>query len=175
MNPDTQKLVEDVTGRIQRAIRAEDYPAIVGLHGDRTLFLSDYDYVCHRLCAVAFEHRAFTHAQKVTAVRWVFAVPQVWRYDGDLIEARPPFTGQVEPDEQETIIWMSYDSNDGVDYGRVLYARRPNGEPVFENPEYLRSAAQPMIDMPGYVLLRLLTEEQDDDSRDTDVAFPTQP
>jgi hypothetical protein len=37
--------------------------------------------------------------------------------------------------EQEAITWMSFDRNDGIDYGRVAYARCPNGVPVFEEPE----------------------------------------
>jgi hypothetical protein len=167
-----RKLVEDVTGRVERAVRAGDCPAIVGLCGERDLFLSDYDYLCHRLCAVAFEHRASTYARKIAARRWVFAVPQVWHYGDDAIEARPLFTGPVEPDEQEAILWMSFDVEDGVDYGRVLFARRPSGEPVFDSAQYLDGPALPTTDTPGNVLLRLLTGDHDEDGQSTEPPVP---
>jgi hypothetical protein len=48
MNMDTWALIEDATDRVERAIRPEDCPTIVRLRGERSLFLSDYDYPCGR-------------------------------------------------------------------------------------------------------------------------------
>ncbi|MBB5966438.1 hypothetical protein [Planomonospora venezuelensis] len=55
--------------------------------------------------------------------------------------------------EQEAITWMSCDRDDGVDYGRVAYARRPSGEPVFEDPEVFTVGVRPHEGIPGFALL----------------------
>ncbi|GLX04600.1 hypothetical protein Misp03_15270 [Microbispora sp. NBRC 16548] len=43
---------------------------------------------------------------------------------------------------------MSFDRGDGIDYGRVAYARRPSGEPVFEEPEIFEIGIRPRTDVP---------------------------
>ncbi|WP_261558212.1 hypothetical protein, partial [Frankia tisae] len=144
MNSETWTLVEDITVRVERAVSAGDYPAIVGLHGDRKLILSDYDYLASWATSLAFEIRAAAEAQAIATSRWVFAVPQVWYHDGDTIQARPLFTAPLQPGETETISWVSYDDGDGIDYGRVEFARRPNGEPVFDEAEYFTTPMHPM-------------------------------
>jgi hypothetical protein len=60
---------------------------------------------------------------------------------------------------------MAFDRTDGVDYGRVAYARRPNGEPVFEDPEVFTVPLRPGELMPGYTLLNDL---MGDDESSTD-------
>ncbi|WP_235609010.1 hypothetical protein, partial [Frankia casuarinae] len=119
--------------------------------------LTDRPYLISWATALAFEIRAAAHAQSNATHRWVFAVPQVWYEDGDLIEARPLFTAPVQPDEQEAITWMSCDDTDGIDYGRVPFTRRPGGEPVFDDPEYFTSPVRPLQRTPGAALHRLLT------------------
>ncbi|GAA4495766.1 hypothetical protein GCM10023191_036920 [Actinoallomurus oryzae] len=62
-----------------------------------------------------------------------------------MINERHVATQPVSPDplrsgEQEALTWMAFDRTDCVDHGRVAYARRPNGEPVFEDPEVTRAA-----------------------------------
>ncbi|MCL9760165.1 hypothetical protein [Frankia sp. AiPa1] len=157
MNSKTGALVEDITARVQRAVRAGDYPAIVGLYGDRTLILSDYDYLASWATSLVFEVRAAAQAQTIHVHRWVFAVPHVWYDDGDTIQARPLFTAPRQPGETETISWMSYDDGDGIDYGWVEFARRPSGEPVFDEPEYFAVPMHPLPRHPGAALHRLLT------------------
>ncbi|MEX5709140.1 hypothetical protein AB1484_12725 [Parafrankia sp. FMc6] len=157
MNTDTWTLVEDITGRVQQAVSAGDYPAILGLHGRRNLVLTDRPYLISWATALAFEIRAAARAQSNATHRWVLAVPQVWYQDGDLIEARPLFTAPVQPDEQEAITWMSCDDTDGIDYGRVPFTRRPGGEPVFDDPEFFTSPIRPLQRTPGAALHRLLT------------------
>ncbi len=49
---------------------------------------------------------------------------------------------------------MSCDKDDGVDYGRVPYARRPNREPVFDDPEVFTVGVHPHHTMPGFTLLQ---------------------
>jgi len=65
--------------------------------------------------------------------------------------------------EQEAITWTSFDADDGVDYGRVVFARRPNGEPVFDDPEIFTAKARvrPAPNTPGYTLLRTLTADDE--------------
>ncbi|MBL7502009.1 hypothetical protein I6A84_02450 [Frankia sp. CNm7] len=157
MNSETAILVEDITTRVQRAIRVGDYPAIVGLHGERTLILSDYDYLTNWVTSLDFEIRAAAKAQVNTTHRWVFAVAQVWHDDGDTIQARPLFTGPLQPGETETIHWMSCDADDGIDYGRVQFARRPDGEPVFDDAEYFACPMDAGNRLPGAAMHRLLT------------------
>jgi len=128
MNSETAVLVEDITARVQRAVCAGDYPAIVGLHGERTLVLSDYDYLMSWATGLEFEIRAAAKAQANATHRWVFAVAQVWYDDGETIQARPLHTAPLQPREVETISWMSYDADDGIDYGQVPFARRPGGQ-----------------------------------------------
>ncbi|KQC35380.1 hypothetical protein [Frankia sp. ACN1ag] len=156
MNSETADLVEGITSRVQRAILAGDYPAIVGLHGERTLILSDYDYLISWATSLEFEIRAAAQAQANATHRWVFAVAQVWYDDGDTIQARPLHTAPLQLGETETISWMSYDAEDGIDYGRVQFARRPGGEPVFDDAEYFAEPMQPLNRLPGSAMHRLL-------------------
>ncbi|ORT50895.1 hypothetical protein [Frankia sp. KB5] len=157
MNSETTLLVEDITARVQRAVRSGDYPAIVGLQGERKLILSDYDYLFTWATALEFECRSAARAQAIGTRRWVFAVPQVWFDDGEIMQARPLFTSPLLPGETETITWMSCDEDDGVDYGRVEFARRPNGEPVFDDIEYFDFPVHALNRMPGAAMHRLLT------------------
>ncbi len=156
MNSETAVLVEDITARVQRAVCAGDYPAIVGLRGERTLVLSDYDYLASWATGLEFEIRAAAKAQANATHRWVFAVAQVWYDDGDTAQARPLHTAPMQPGEVETISWMSYDADDGIDYGRVQFARRPGGEPVFDDAEYFAEPMRPFNRLPGSAMQRLL-------------------
>jgi len=156
MNSETAVLVEDITARVQRAVRAGDYTAIVGLHGERKLILSDYDYLINWATSLEFEIRAAAKAQANATKRWVFAVAQVWYDDGETIQARPLHTAPLQPGEIETISWMSYDADDGVDYGRVQFARRPGGQPVFDDAVYFTDPMQPLNRLPGSAMHRLL-------------------
>lgn len=57
---------------------------------------------------------------------------------------------------------MSFDLNDGVDYGRVAYTRRPNGEPIFDEPEIFTVEVRPDALMPGYTLLQTYLDTTQD-------------
>ncbi|WP_261558202.1 hypothetical protein [Frankia tisae] len=133
---------------------AGDYPAILGLQGDRNLSLSDYPYLTSWATALAFEIRAAATAQASHTHRWILAVPQVWYDDGEIIQARPLYTMPLQPSETETISWMSYDATDGVDYGRLPFACRPDGQPVFDDLDYFTSPVQPLLRHPGGALRR---------------------
>ncbi|MBL7491889.1 hypothetical protein I6A60_20170 [Frankia sp. AgB1.9] len=156
MNSETAELVEDITGRVQRAVCAGDYPAIVGLQGERTLVVSDYDYLFNWATALEFEIRTAARAQAIATYRWVFAFAQVWHDDGETILARPLHAGPLQPGETETISWMSCDADDGVDYGRVQFARRPGGQPVFDEAEYFDTPMDALNRLPGSAMHRLL-------------------
>ncbi|WP_327049083.1 hypothetical protein OG320_15065 [Microbispora sp. NBC_01189] len=41
----------------------------------------------------------------------------------------------------------------------MAYARRPSGEPVFEEPEMFEVGVRPRAIMPGFTLLRELLDE----------------
>jgi hypothetical protein len=158
MNDDTASLLFDVVERLQRNIHARDCPAMVALQGQRKLVLSDYDYLRDQATAAEFERRAAAKAREVGATRWVFAVPQIWRITAGEISARAVSNHPLLEDEQEAITWTAYDQQDGVDYGRVAYTRRPNGEPVFAEPQVLTVGVHPGETTPGYRLLRMLED-----------------
>ncbi|RBQ21199.1 hypothetical protein DP939_00205 [Spongiactinospora rosea] len=157
MNDQAAGLLFDVVARLQKSILARDCPAIVALRGERILYLSDYDYLRDEATAAAFEMRAAAKAAEINAGLWVLAVPQVWVITRDGILSRAVSNHPLREGEQEAITWMSCDQGDGVDYGRVPYTRRPNGEPVFGEPEMITVGVQPGEHMPGYTLLRSLT------------------
>ena len=52
---------------------------------------------------------------------------------------------------------MSFDAEDGVDYGRVPYTRRPSGEPIFDDPEIITIGVRAEHPMPGHTLLQALS------------------
>lgn len=160
MNDETVALLFDVVERLQQSIGAHEHPAIVALEGERRLVLSDhdYDYLRDPWSAAAFETRAAAEAADIRATRWVFAVPLVWVTTPEAVYSRPASAHPLREGEQETITWTSYGENDGVDYGRVPYARRPSGEPVFDNPEKFAVGVRPAPSMPGQTLLRALLQ-----------------
>ena len=153
MNDETEALLYDVVERLQSSIVARDCPAIVILDGEPQLVLSDFDYPRDRETATAFEVRAAAKARETGATRWVLAVPQVWVITPDRIASRAMSNHPLRDGEQEAITWMTFDLTEGVDYGRVLYSRRPNGEPVFEEPEMVTVGVRPTELMPGFALL----------------------
>lgn len=163
MNDDTASLLLDVIGRLESSIKAGGCPAIAALDGEPVTVLTDYDYLRNDAAATAFELRAAAHVQKSGARRWVLAVPQVWVVRAGAVSMRAVSNHPLREGEQEAITWMSFDAAEGVDYGRVVFTRRPSGEPVFENPEQFTANAKvrPSLSMPGYTLLRALTTDSD--------------
>lgn len=161
MNDESTNLLLDVVGRLEKSIVARNCPAIVALVGERTLVLSDYDYLRDDESAVAFEERSAAKGMEIGARRWVFAVPQVWLFvPPNTIMTRAVSNHSLREGEQEAISWMSFDADNGVDYGRVAYARRPSGEPVFEDPEVFTVGIAPTEIVPGFRLLQaMLTED----------------
>ncbi|MET8983249.1 hypothetical protein ABZX85_47550 [Streptomyces sp. NPDC004539] len=163
MNDATETLLRDTARRLERAIVARDCPAMVALQGDgRNLILSDYDYLRDDPTAFAFEHRAAYKAQEINAVRFAFVVPQVWLWADDTIYARAVANLPLRQGEQELIAWTTYDEGDGVDYGYLPYARRPNGHPVFDDEAHkiFRAPTRPFDHYPGLRLLRALNADE---------------
>ncbi|MFI6326509.1 hypothetical protein ACIBG8_53935 [Nonomuraea sp. NPDC050556] len=154
MNDETAALLFDVVGRLETAIMARECPAIVVMQGETLLALTDYDYLRGDESAAAFETRAAARAQEINAGRWVLAVPQVWVITPDAFLSRAVSNHPLREGEQEAITWMSFDREGGVDYGRVPYTRRPNGEPIFDDPEIITVGVRPDASMPGVTLLR---------------------
>src|SRR5918999_2614952 len=109
MNEETSVLLFEVAERLERSIIARDCPALVALEGERRLVLSDYDYLRDDEAAEAFERKAAAHAREVVAVRWVFAVPQVWVILEEKIATRAVSNHALREGEQEAITWMSFD------------------------------------------------------------------
>ncbi|RBQ12140.1 hypothetical protein DP939_44540 [Spongiactinospora rosea] len=161
MNDATADLLFDTVERLEKNIVARECPAIVAIEGAKKLVMSDYDYLRDAETAQAFETRVAEKAREIGAARWVLAVPQVWIFrPPSTIAVRAVSNHRLREGEQEAITWMSFDGADGVDYGRVAYARRPSGEPVFEEPEIFDVGIRPRREMPGFVLLqRCLTED----------------
>lgn len=132
---------------------------MVMLDGSRQLTLTEYDYLRDEVTAARFEERAAAMAQQAGALRCVFAVPQVWVIVPGVISVRAVSNLPLRPGESEAITWTAFDSADGIDYGRVLFTRRPDGEPVFGEPEVIISPARPADTMPGYTMLRILLSD----------------
>jgi hypothetical protein len=157
MNDGTWALVTDVVERVQRAIRAQQAPAIVVLDGDRRQILSDFDYLRDEAAILVFETKAADHARALHARRFALAVPQV------VVEAAPGHfqaravsNHPLRSGEQETIAWTAYDAADGADFGFAPYARRPGGQPVFSPPEIFDIPVTATEQMPGLRLLHML-------------------
>jgi len=166
MNDDLVALLFQVVHRVEEHIRAGEHLAVLAVEGQRSLVLSDYDYLLDRTAAAAFERRAAGHARSVSAVRWVLAVPQVWVINRGDVAVRSVSPHPLRAGEQEAITWVACDHAEGVDYGRVAYARRPRGEPVFEEPEVFTVPLLPGELMPGYTLLHSLTTDDDEPASD---------
>jgi hypothetical protein len=161
MNEETAALLFDAVGRLEKSIIARDCPAVVILDGVRRLVLSDYDYLRNESAASSFEARAAAKAREIGVMRWVLAVPQVWVFrPPDTVAMRAVSNHPLREGEQEAITWMSCDRGEGVDYGRVAYARRPSGEPVFEEPEVFTVGVRPQESMPGFALLQAYLAEE---------------
>jgi hypothetical protein len=163
MNDETAGLLLDVAERLERSIRARECPAIVALEGQRKLVLSDYDYLRDEAAAASFERRAAAQAREIGVRRWVLAVPQVWRVRAGVVSTRAVSNHPLRDGEQEAITWMSFDADEGVDYGRVAFTRLPGGEPVFAEPEIftVKAEARPAPGAPGHTLLRVLMDDND--------------
>ncbi|MCP2341154.1 hypothetical protein [Actinomadura rupiterrae] len=156
MNEATIELLFDVVARLERNIAARQAPAICGLDGDRRLTLSDYDYLRDRATACAFEQRVADYARRIHARRWVLAVPMIITTVDDPVFLARPVTNLVvlRQDEQEAIVWTAFDPTDGIDYGIVAYTRRPNLEPVFDEPEVFTAPLTNTPLTPGATLLQ---------------------
>ncbi|GAA4234406.1 hypothetical protein FHR32_002959 [Streptosporangium album] len=162
MNGETVALLFDVVRMLEESIAARDCPAMVVMDGERRLVLSDDGYLLDEPAAAAFESRAAAKAREVGATRWVLAVPQVWIFKPpNTVAMRPVSNHPLREDEQEAITWMSCDRDEGVDYGRVTYAR-PGGEPVFDDPEVFTVGVQPHRSMPGFKMLQAYLADQPD-------------
>ncbi|MCM3883161.1 hypothetical protein [Frankia sp. R82] len=159
MNDATWNLVTDVVGRVQQSIRMTDYPAIVVLDGDRRQIMSDYDYVHGENARTDFETRAAEHARTLHARRFTFAVPQIVEVHLDGLHAHTFSVRPLRDGEQESVVWTAYDAADGVDYGWAPYSRRPDGQPVFDEPRTFDLPTLPTDGFPGVRLLHLLVAE----------------
>ena len=95
--------------------------------------------------AARFEKRAAAAARQAGAHRWVLAVPQVWVIAPGVVSVRAVSNLRLRPGESEAITWTAFDLADGIDFGRVLFTRRPSGEPVFADAdaEAIASPARP--------------------------------
>lgn len=164
MNDETASLLLEVIKRLEHNVRAGDCPAIAALDGEPATVLSDYDYLRDDAAATAFELRAAARVRETGARRWVLAVPQVWVVKAGVVSTRAVSNHPLREGEQEAITWVSFDAAEGVDYGRVVFARRPSGEPVFDDPEQFTPDARvrPAPGIPGYALLQALTQDNDE-------------
>ncbi|WP_051468075.1 hypothetical protein [Actinomadura oligospora] len=130
------------------------------MDGSPRLVLSDYDYPRDDATARAFELRAAAKAKQTGATRWALAVPMVWLIAEHSIATRQVSNHALREGEQEVIAWTTGDLSEGVDYGRVPYTRRPDGTPVFGDPEIATVALRPAEFAIGFTMLRMLTDEQ---------------
>lgn len=160
LSDDVAALLFDVIEQLGQDIQVGRYPAIVKLEGERTVTLIDYDYQCDPAMADAFERRAADHAYRVSAIRWVFAVPQVWVINERDVAVREVSGHRLRDGEHEAITWMALDRDQGLDFGRVHYRRRPSGEPILDEPEVFTVPMRIGPMMPGYTLLQILTGDE---------------
>jgi hypothetical protein len=153
--------VDDVVGRVQQAVRAHDQPAITVVETDHELVLNDSTYLFGRAAADAYEQRVATEAHRVAASRLALAVPQIMvTFDDDTVRFRSPLADPVyDGEERETIVWMAYDVEDGVEHGRRPLHPPRRGTRVRRPDEMVFVALHPAPGMPGNTLLRLLLDE----------------
>ncbi|RFU37340.1 hypothetical protein DZF91_33385 [Actinomadura logoneensis] len=160
MNEATLDLLLDVVGRLERNIAARRCPAVCGLDGDRRLTLTGYDYLRDDATAGAFERRAAAQANRVRARRWVLAVPMIIAVPpGAGLHGRPVSNQGPREGEQEAIVWTAFDHDDGIDYGIVAYTRRPDGSPVYHDPEIFTAPLAGTPAAPGSVLRQTLLND----------------
>jgi hypothetical protein len=160
MNSEIEQLLSEVIQRVQRSIDAGDCPAIAGIGGQRITFLSDYDYLRDDQTAAKFEERAAAVVRDAQARQWVIAVPQVWLIAGGTVSVRAIANLPLRQGESEAITWTACDLDEGIDYGRVGFTRRPSGEPVFADPEIITRQARPAPGLPGYTILQLMFDRE---------------
>jgi hypothetical protein len=55
---------------------------------------------------------------------------------------------------------MAFDFDDGIDYGRVLFTRRPRGEPVFAEAEVFARPVRAAAGMPGSTMLQVMLGDE---------------
>jgi hypothetical protein len=163
MNSETEQLLSQVIERVQRSIRAGDCPAVTGIGGERITFLTDYDYLRDEQSAARFEQRAAAAVRDNSARRWVIGVPQVWVIADAQVSVRAVANLLLRPGESEAITWTACDLDDGIDYGRAAFVRRPGGEPVFADPEIITRSARPAPGLPGYTILQQMSDRYLDD------------
>jgi hypothetical protein len=92
----------------------------------------------------------------------------VWVITPDVVSDRAVANLPLRPGESEAITWTAFDFADGVDYGRVMFTRRPSGEPIFADTEIIASPAHPAPGMPGYTMLRLVVDDASPGGNETD-------
>ncbi|WP_253882947.1 hypothetical protein [Actinomadura rupiterrae] len=162
MNEATLDLLLDVVERLERNITARRCPAICGLAGERDLMLSDYHYLRDDSAAERFERRAAEQARRIRALRWVIAVPMIIAVGpGASLRGRPVSNQALREGEQEAIVWTAFDPSDGIDFGIVAYTRRPNGQPVYHEPEVFTAPLASTAIAPGSTLRDVLLSEPD--------------
>jgi hypothetical protein len=157
MNGYLALLLSQVIDRLQQSVRAGDCPAIVVIDGRQQLtYLSDYDYLRDDHTAAKFEERAAAAACSAGARQCVLGVPQVWVISPGVVSVRAVSNLPLRPGESEAITWTAIDLDEGIDYGRVVFTRRPDGEPVFAEAELITRQAVPALGMPGYTMLHAM-------------------
>jgi hypothetical protein len=160
MNSEIEQLLSQVIQRVQRSIRAGDCPAVAGIGGEHVTFLSDYDYLRDEQTAAKFEERAAAAVRENSARRWVIGVPQVWVIADGQVSVRAVANLPLRPGESEAITWTACDLDEGIDYGRATFGRRPGGEPVFADPEIITRQARPAPGLPGYTILQQMFDRE---------------
>jgi hypothetical protein len=166
MNQETFDVMTAVTEKVMRNLMPpQEIVCVIGLAnpGGGINFLSDWDYMIaygdDSSFQRKFEERAAWLAKEAGVTRWVLAVPMVWHLDGPTVSMRAISPHPLREGEHEVIAVVTFDGSDGVDYGVVPFARRPDGTPVFDDPHELFVNVSPRPFMPGYTLIKEMTTE----------------
>ncbi len=167
MNVESHVLLDDVVRQVQEALRKGDQPALAVLEGESARTLSSSAYLRDPVKVQEFERRVAREADTVGLDRLVLAVPMISTQvpltdSDDAIRVRSPYAGPLrdDDDERHVIVWMAYDTEDGVEYGMVPYTRARDGTPAFGDPDrFVSIPLNPGPGLPGVVLLGELLDE----------------
>jgi hypothetical protein len=141
--------------RAQELVSQSHPAAVVVLDCQPPLTLVEHDYWQSADNAARFERRAGELAVRHQVRRATFAVPLICQEHDDGARFRPP-SGLPRKGQTEQLWVLGIDlDGDGMDLCRVLYTRRPDGTPVFADPQLLMNGGFRLGDQaPGFALVK---------------------
>jgi hypothetical protein len=169
VNFESNILLDTTIGKVQKALRAGDQPAIAVLEGAQFREHSYADYLRDPARADVYDQRLAAEIPDVDLDRLIIAAPMVVTplpaVGEDALRLRSPYTGPLRDDhnEYEVIAYLLFDVDEGIDTGMVPFSRNPDATFTFGvdgDEEFVVSIpVSPSPGFPGVGLLRLILDE----------------